>query len=63
MLLDFLTGALANKCIKDHKLQWKVVYQPAERFWLLQAVEASILLALAVLLVPLSFWGLKRQRN
>ncbi|MEO6888915.1 MAG: ABC transporter permease subunit [Ktedonobacteraceae bacterium] len=56
-------GTLADRCIKDHHLQWKIVYQPAERFWLLQAVEATILCVLAVLLVPLSFWRLRRQRN
>jgi ABC-type transport system involved in multi-copper enzyme maturation permease subunit len=56
-------GTLADRCIKAQHLQWKVVYQPAERFWLLQAVEATILCVLAVLLVPLSFWRLRRQRN
>ena len=56
-------GTLANKCIRERHLQWKIDYQPAERFWLLQEIETAILLALALALVPLTFWGLRKRAN
>ena len=54
-------AALANKCIREHNLQWKLVYQPPARFWPLQWVESSVLLLLALLLIPLIFWQLKKR--
>ncbi|HLZ58966.1 MAG TPA: ABC transporter permease subunit [Ktedonosporobacter sp.] len=53
--------ALANQCIQTHHLQWKVVYQPPERVWQLQAIETAILLALASVLACFSFWWVRRR--
>lgn len=56
-------GTLANKCISEHHLQWRIIYQPADRFWALQGVEAAILLLLAVAFVPLTYWQLRKRIN
>jgi cytochrome oxidase assembly protein ShyY1 len=36
-------------------------YQPADRFWSFQAIEATIFLALAAVLVTLGTWWLERR--
>jgi len=36
-----------------------LVYQPADRFWFLQAIESSIYLFFAVILVAMTFWWTK----
>src|SRR2546429_7986702 len=59
--LDRYCGAVLNaaeqkECInkaKANNLHFKVVYQPAERFWLMQGIETSILLVMAGALVVL----------
>lgn len=38
-----------------------VVYQPADRFWTFQAIEAAIFLGAAALLLALSFWVVERR--
>ncbi len=50
-----------NKCIKEHHLRWRIIYQPVEHFWILQGVESAILLLLSVALVPLIFWRLEKR--
>lgn len=57
---DVNYGSEANNCIKERHLQWKVIYQPPERFWPLQIATSSLLLILSLLLLPLIFWRLKR---
>jgi ABC-type transport system involved in multi-copper enzyme maturation permease subunit len=54
-------GPLANKCIQEHHLQWKVVFQPPEMFWTLQGIETAILLLLAAALVVFTFWWLRKR--
>jgi len=60
---DYGYAAMANKCIKEMHLQWKVVYQPAERYWPLQILETSLLLVLSVALLPLIYWLWYRRLN
>lgn len=48
-----------DRCITDHGFQNKLAYQPADRFWFLQAIESSIYLFLAVILVAMTFWWTK----
>ncbi|HEY6541340.1 MAG TPA: hypothetical protein VIZ18_10400, partial [Ktedonobacteraceae bacterium] len=48
-----------NHCITAHGFQNKVVYQPPDRFWLLQAIESGIFLLFAALLVAMTFWWTK----
>jgi hypothetical protein len=38
----------------------QVVYQPADRFWALQAVETAFFLGLSALLTGLCFWCIRR---
>lgn len=56
-------AAMANKCIKEKHLQWKIVYQPAERYWPLQILETSLLLVLSLALLPLIYWLCYKQLN
>lgn len=48
-----------DRCITDHGFQNKMVYQPADRFWLLQGIESGIYLLLATMLVAMTFWWTK----
>ena len=57
------TFTLFKQCLATHNLQWKVVYQPANRVWLLQWVELAVLLALSAALVPLTYWRLRQRRE
>lgn len=60
---DSTYAALANQCLATHNLQWKIVYQPANRIWLLQWIELAVLLALSAALVPLTYWKLRQRRE
>ncbi|WP_109506839.1 hypothetical protein [Nocardioides speluncae] len=67
------TGELADKasspgppasCFEDLAaagFQQEVVYQPADRYWLLQSIQTAILLSLAVLLSGFCFWRIRRD--
>jgi len=48
-----------ERCIINHGFQNKTVYQPADRFWLLQGIESSIYLLLAAMLFALTFFWTK----
>ncbi len=48
-----------DRCIRDHGFQNKMVYQPADRFWLLQGIESTIYVLLAAILVAMTFWWTK----
>lgn len=60
---DATYAALANQCLVTHNLQWKIVYQPADRIWLLQWIELAVLLILSTALVPLTYWRLRQRRE
>jgi ABC-type transport system involved in multi-copper enzyme maturation permease subunit len=45
-----------TQCLKDHGFQYRVLYQPAERFWIFQGIESGIYLLLTALLLALIFW-------
>jgi hypothetical protein len=32
-----------NQCMNDHGLRYYILYQPADRFWLFQGIEAGLL--------------------
>lgn len=44
-----------ERCIINHGFQNKTVYQPTDRFWLLQGIESSIYVLLAAMLFALTF--------
>ncbi|HEV7962906.1 MAG TPA: ABC transporter permease [Actinoplanes sp.] len=47
--------------VGTQNLRQSLVYQPAERFWALQWLEAGVFLALTALLVAFGFWWLRRR--
>jgi hypothetical protein len=44
------------QCVQAHGFQQFVTFQPADRFWLFQGMEAALFLALAGACVALTFW-------
>jgi hypothetical protein len=46
--------------LHDHGIQRWVVYQPIERYWTFQLIEAVAFAGLAVLLLALVFWRIRR---
>ncbi len=49
------------QCIHNHGWFAFTTYQPADRFWPFQGIEAGILVALAVGLLALAIWWLRRR--
>jgi ABC-2 family transporter protein len=48
-------GASLHQCLVDHGVRSVGYYQPGSRFWLFQGIEAVIFLALATMLVALTY--------
>lgn len=60
-------GNLNGQAARDtylhaHGLQYRVHYQPADRFWTFQAIEAALFIGLAATLLGTAIWRL-RQRS
>lgn len=55
--------AAADAYLRGLGLHLKVVYQPANRFWAFQIVEASIFIGLAAALLSITVWHLHRRSN
>ncbi len=49
------------QCIQNHGWHEFVTYQPGSRFWTFQAVETGIYVALAVGLLALTIWWVRRR--
>ncbi len=49
------------QCIHNHGWLAFTTYQPADRFWPFQGIEAGILLALAVGLLALAIWWVRKR--
>jgi hypothetical protein len=49
------------QCIHNHGWLAFTTYQPADRFWLFQGIEAAILLALALGLLGLAIWWVRKR--
>jgi hypothetical protein len=49
------------QCIHNHGWLAFTTYQPADRFWPFQGIEAGIVLALAVGLLALAIWWVRRR--
>jgi hypothetical protein len=54
-------GANTPQCLRQQGLSVLETYQPAGRFWLFQAIEASIFLVLAAALIALTIHQLRRR--
>jgi hypothetical protein len=48
-------------CLAAHGYRGYVTYQPASRFWAFQGIETGIFVALAAVLLGVTFWVLKRR--
>jgi hypothetical protein len=58
------TGAQqqCNTFLANQHLRRQISYQPASRFWALQAYETAIFLALALALAGFCVWWIRRRR-
>ena len=56
-------GGDVLRCLAGDGIRETVSYQPASRYWPLQAAETGIFLALALGLAGFSFWWLDRRRS
>jgi hypothetical protein len=56
-------GAAFNDCLTKlaAKYHEAVTYQPASRFWAFQGIETAIFFAVALLLIGLCFWWVRRR--
>ena len=50
-------------CVAAHGYHRIVTYQPADRFWTFQGIETAIYVALALALVGLTLWWVRRRIN
>jgi hypothetical protein len=48
-----------EQCVTRHGFQDKYMYQPADRFWLFQAIESGIYILMSIILLTLTFWWTK----
>jgi hypothetical protein len=49
------------QCVQAHGFQQFITYQPADRFWLFQGIEAALFLALAGACIALTFWWVRKR--
>lgn len=60
--LDALGSPAADDAyLRGLGLRLKVVYQPADRFWSFQIIEASLFIGLAAILLGFAIWSLRRR--
>lgn len=55
------TSATMERYLSEQGIHLRQIYQPAERFWLFQSIEAAIFLTLALLLIGLTVWLIRRR--
>lgn len=53
--------SISGSCLASHHVYQSSVYEPASRFWPLQAAEAGILIALSLALLGLAVWWINRR--
>ncbi len=54
-------AAAISQYLRDQGFHYMAAFQPVERFWAFQALEAGIFLTLALLLFGLSLWWLRHR--
>ena len=50
-----------NACLGAHGIRNVVTYQPADRFWALQSIEAGIYVAIAIVCIAVTVWWVRRR--
>ena len=58
---DLHVGSAYNACIQSHDWLSAMVWQPADRFWAFQGIESGVLIALAMALLALTIWLIRRR--
>lgn len=48
-------------CMHNHGIHYYALYQPADRFWLLQGMEVTLYLVLSLALLGLTFWLVRKR--
>ncbi|HEX8728562.1 MAG TPA: ABC transporter permease subunit [Ktedonobacterales bacterium] len=59
--VDLRPGSAFTACVHAHGWLSAMVWQPASRYWAFQGIETGILVALAVALLALAFWWVRRR--
>jgi hypothetical protein len=54
-------NAAFNQCMSAHGVFSYILYQPADRFWLFQGIESAIFVVLALGLLALTVWWVRRR--
>jgi hypothetical protein len=57
----FRNGDAFTQCTHAHGWLISTVFQPADRFWLFQGIEATIFFAAALALLAVTFWWVQRH--
>ena len=55
------TLASLDRCVRTHGFLNTDVFQPAGRFWLFQGIEAALFTGLAIALLAVAFWWVRRR--
>jgi hypothetical protein len=55
------TRASLDECVRAHGFLNTDVFQPGSRFWLFQGIQAAIFLGLAVVLLAVAVWWVRRR--
>ena len=58
---DMQPGTAFTQCTHAHGWLFTVTLQPADRFWLFQDIEAAIFFGLAIILLALTIWWVRRR--
>jgi hypothetical protein len=48
-------------CLSQHGIRLLADYQPLDRFWTFQLIEAAVFFVLAIGLIAASLWWLQRR--
>ena len=53
--------AARDAYLRAHALQYRILYQPADRFWTFQTIEAGLFIGLAAALLGIAIWRLHKR--
>ena len=59
--VDLRPGSAFTTCVHAHGWLSTLVWQPASRYWAFQGIETGLLVALALALLALAFWWVRRR--